>query len=347
MHADTKFAPEITATLTSYQELGDFLQTHKAEEEPCFLEETVPLLSEKEFRLDHSGKNYRFTRPAFFQYCAAMGIPPKFADKIPNDLLHSCMERLVEDDNQKLRLVIRDEDVISMVHKENFILTEPLEFQEAAKPLLDTHQFREANVSDFGTTMLLEPYRDQHFDLPGDDTFNVGMAFSIGYGSGTLRARPYSLRHCCINVAITATERPTSRIVETIGKRKKASAYDRFLNQYNMEEYQSFLKELHTRIESIRDKPLMDGEYRDTFKMMNRLLGKEMSLAIIGVSKDQHAEILEDLKYREDRPIAGQSPFRPVEELPKFDVFNRITALAKNYTGQDRHELQLVGGALV
>ena len=229
MNSTTVFAPELNLSTSDPKEALDFVSQHEAQEIPLFTEAIIHRYDEtaKEFIIEAESHPYRFTQPAYLEFCHQLGIPERFANKIPNDLLIRCVDEMLAASNEKIRLIVRDQNVIARCQRDTYVATNPREFFQAGEVLFQNHLFREASLSDRGTSILFEPLSGQmiqpNVENPSDQ-FNVGIAFGLGFQTGLIEAHPYSLRHVCLNVAITRSEVPKYNLVEKL-KRKGSSKY--------------------------------------------------------------------------------------------------------------------------
>jgi len=352
MTSDTKFAQEINWSTQDIKEARDFLATHEVQEVPVFMEALVHSYDagEKSFRLSAEGQQFRLTRTAYMEFCGTIGIPGKFADRIPNDLLIRCVDEMLDDTNDKVRLLVRDRDVICGVKRDSFIHTNPRDFLSAADGLLNSHQFREANVSDEGTSLLFEPMANQMIApnvVNPDDRYNIGITFQLGYDAGLLEAHPYSLRHVCTNVAVTRSEAPKYRLVEKVRRASLGRYYSRLLENYESDRYVVYTQELSNRIARAINEPLTDWNYVRAFGPTAKLLGKEVALALIGVDEDKHNELMQEIKFKKAREEWRREDSTALDGLALYDVFNSLTAAAKGYSGAERSRLQEIGGELL
>lgn len=351
MHSDTHFAPELSFTTPNQKEAVEFLVTHEAEERPIFTEsiEHHYNAESKEFQIKAENQELRFTRPAYYEFCAQLGIPNRFAERIPNELLLQCVDEMLSDNNLKVRLIVRDKNIVSGCKRDSYIPVNPREFMEAGQMLFDNHLFREASISDHGTSFLFEPLTEQIITPSTqnvDDKFNVGIAFGLGYQTGLVEAHPYSLRHCCINVAITPSETPKYNLVEKVKRKSGARYYDRLLENYTSDRYKTYMAELNNRIAKVINRRMTDHEYVRAFTPLNRMLGKEVSFALIGIDEDRHKEIMAEVAFKKAKDNWDKN-VKELEDLDVFEVFNSITAAAKGYNGLDRVRMQSIGGSLL
>lgn len=352
MHSDTVFSPALNYTSPDLTAVRDFLKVHETEERPCFTEAIKHHYDEaaRRFGIMADGQALAFTREAYLEFCSVLGIPGKFADRIPNDLLTRNVEEMLDDNNQKVRLLIRDGNIVSGVKSDNYVTTNPRSFIEAAEPLLESHLFREASVTDGGTSLLFEPLKEQTIApdvVKPDDRYNIGIAFDLGYKVGIVEARPYSLRHVCTNVAISASDAMKHRLVEKLRRNGSARYYSRLLENYTSEAYKEWMQEVSNRIAKALNEPMTDFGYMATFGSLNKLVGKEVALAIIGVSEDTHDGIILDVNYKKKKGGFSQEDSTAISDLQLYDVFNSVTAAGKGYSGRERVRLQEIGGALL
>lgn len=352
MTSDTKFAQELNKSLTDIQEARDFLTTHETQEVPVFMEALVHSYDagEKSFHLSAEGQRFRLTRTAYMEFCQQIGIPGKFADRIPNDLLIRCVDEMLDSTNDKVRLLVRDKDVICGVKRDSYIGTNPRDFLGAADRLLAGHMFREANISDEGSSLLFEPMSGQMIQPSVEnlnDRYNIGIAFQIGQSGGLLEAHPYSLRHVCTNVAVTRSESTKHQLVEKVRRANVNRYYERLLESYETDRYTVYMQELSNRISRAINEPLTDWNYAQAYGQTAKLLGKEVTLALLGVAEDRHNEIQQEIKTKKLRDKWRREDSTALDELSLYEVFNSVTAAARGYSGLERSRLQEIGGELL
>lgn len=360
MNSDTNFKAPLSFSTTNVDEAANFLVDNKVEELPTFTESITHAYEPetKRFHITVDNEQLDFTRDAYLEFCGLIGIPGAFADRIPNDLLIQCVDEMLSTSNHKVRFLVRNKNIIVGSRRDNFVSVKPTEFLECASDLISNHAFREANIGDQGTALLFEPLKDSEISpTTGNvqDRFSIGVEFMFGmdfFGrakSGLVSAYPYSLRHVCINIAGTTPTNPKWQLVETV-TRKKNGAYDfynRLLENYTGERYQAYLNDITERIEKVAGKNLTDFEYDKTYSRLSRLLGKEVSLAIIGIDEEEHEGIMTDIQYKKKKNTFSKEAATELENLDMFELFNSVTAAAKGYNGIDRSRLQAIGGTLL
>ncbi len=344
MNPDTKFALDLSHSSVDVKEVKDFLEKHRAEPIRVFSEDITHRYDEAEKTpmIQMEGSEFRFTSSAYYQFCQLVGLPTAFAMRIPAGLAQQNMEVLLDgEDSRKIQFMVRDTNVICGAFNTNHIHTEPLTFFDSAAQLLKKQLFREASISDWGTSFLFEPGTDSTIEPVTGDSFNIGMGFQVGFSSGRIQADPYSLRHCCLNIAITASEFPRYRLLEKLKAKPSNLPYSRIIENYEGGIYQHLMKELSERLAAAMSLRMTDETYVNTFNGLQKVVGKEISLHWLDIEKEQHDEIVSNFKLKED----GEAPIDL--EKDQYESFNRITAAAKGYTGMDRIKLQEIGGRLI
>lgn len=350
MTPDTLFQSALRYTTKNLSEGKDFIEARKQHIYSTFASELAIEKVERQFVCSAEGRSLRFTENSFLRFCAAIGIPRGFAIKIPDDLLLKAIDTLLGSSNFKLHFIIRDGNVIGdLLQKAH---AEPLAFLEIADELTKEQQLREMSIGDNGTLLLFEPYSDQTIYPAADDPYNVGAAFHLGCRPGLLEAVPYSMRHACGNIAITRTTNPKNTIAERLmgSSKNKLDYYRRLLERYTPAHYREYKEEIYARLArcSSAEQMLVESQYEEIFKALDKLVGKEIAWAWIDVNEDEHKEILSSIKLKKvQQDSAGLLETPAKEGLTRYDVFNRITAGAAGYDGLERVALQTIGGALI
>ena len=333
-------------------EIVQKLEENKTEDVPLFMEDFQVKYdgTEKAFLGIAEGKERKFTLPAFYGFCNAIGIPAAFVDKIPNPLLDQNIQSLLDDNNQKIRIGTRG-DVIAYTRHDSYVPIKSLEFIDSVRPILPKHLFREGSLHDDGMILELEPLVDISLTPSTTDPmdkFNVGTAFHVGFGSGLVRAMPYSLRHVCLNVAISQPQMARNRLIEKVKKDKSAVPYfERLIENYGGEHYKMWLDEINVKLAKAIESRMTDWTYYNTFRSLNPIVGKEVALSMMHVVEERHQEIMDDVKYRKRKNQFDETHQTELEEEQVYDIFNSITDAAKGYNGIERVQLQTVGGQLL
>lgn len=346
MDPETKFAPALDFTSSDLPTTIEFLERHSVEEIACFTENVVHSSVDKQFMLDIEGQKFTLTEKAYLDFCQNIGIPKAFASKIDSKLLETNVDEMLSFGAKKLRVFVRNKNVICAVKQFSFIRSNPITFLEAGKEIFNNSIFREASISDSGATFLMEPKIGDPL-IPGsiDDKYSMGMAFQIGYSGGRLAAVPYSLRHACLNIALTKPDIIRSRLVERIKAGKPMGYYNRLVDRYTAPLYQEFLFELTKRLSGVITGPMTDILYDRVFSALSKVVGKEISMNWFGVDEDSHVETISLIKLKKSRNEFSEPS--DIKEINKYDLFNHITAAALGYTGDDRVALQEIGGLLL
>ena len=354
MDSATKFSQPLCFTSQDLNEVTQKLEENKTEDIPLFMEDFLVdyLPPDKIFQAKAEGKRHSFTLPAFYDFCGILGIPTPFVDKIPNALLNENIQKLLDDNNQKIRIGVRG-DTIAYTRKDNYVATNALEFLDVARQekLLNTHLFREGSIGDNGVLLQFEPMLDRSLqpvvENP-DDRYNVGTSFCLGFGSGLLQAFPYSFRHVCTNIALSKSYQSKYRLVEKIKKDDGGghAAYVRLLENYSGEFFPAWNDEINIRLAKASDAKLTDWQYYNAYRGLNSLLGKEPTLSILQIDESEHTEIMADVKYRKRKNLFDVD-HQTTLDRGLYDTFNSITAAAKGYSGTDRIQLQTIGGELI
>jgi hypothetical protein len=341
MDLDTKFASSLHQTIFSLDETKSFLSDHQTEEIVGFVEDLVVEETNKEFSVKIDGGPLKFTRDSFFEFCTLLGISRAFAYKIPNDLLLECIVKMLDTSIAKIRFIVRDKDVICQCKKEAFSRLDSVAFIQEADGLLRKNTFREASISDHRVSFLLEPKESPTIRI-ADDPFEVGISFSLGLGEGLITGNPYSLRHCCTNIASSLSKVPRQNLVQKQSQKTQGSIYSRMLENYQGDLYSLYQEELKNRLEECMKAPLLETEYCQAFNGLKPILGQEVALSLLNVDKFQHFEILALAKANTLKNSPAQ-----VEGLNKWDTLSQISAAAKGYLGEERILLQEIGGMLL
>lgn len=342
MDLDTVFKPSLNETIFTLDQTYAFLDKHKTEELASFAEALEVRFNENQFYLVIDNEVFLFTRDSFLDFCTLLGISKTFANKIPNELLLQCIEKMLSTSLVKIRFEVRDKNVIAQCKKEAFSRIDPETFFQEADPVFNRSNFREANIGDNLVTMLVEP-RGKSTIQVANDPFEIGVSFSLGLGKGLLEAQPYSLRHCCTNIASSYSRTPRNNLIQRLSP-KTPGSYNRLVDSFEDKLYDNYKEELSGRIELCMQAPLTEYDYCLVFNNLKPLLGGEVALALLNVDKFRHAEIMSEVKAKH---LRDEKADNPLEDLSKWETWNQVTAAAKGYVGEDRIALQSVGGLLV
>ena len=350
MNPDTKFQAALSFTSSVLPEVQEFLEKHRVKEIPCFSDDIVHALAGESFSIDVEGQRFGFTKEAYLNFCQLIGIPKAFAEKIPTELLLQNVDEMLHFAKKKVKLYVRDGHTICGVEQNSFLYADPADFLEAARKIGSTTTFREGSISDLGSLFLFEPGNQSpmtpNVENQGDQ-FSVGMGFQIGYGSGRLRAEPYSLRHVCTNIAIAPSERPKYRLAERIKSQSKYRFYERLIENYNDSMFQEHLREMDERIRKAITSRMTDLRYATVYPAISKVVGEEVALNWLGLTEDRHAEIQTNIRFKRSRKELDSDHAEELSDIDAYSVFNDVTAAAKGYTGDERAALQFAGGLLL
>jgi hypothetical protein len=342
MDLDTVFKPSLNDTLFTLDETYAFIKKHKTEEVLSFAEELEIRFNENQFYLVIDNEAFLFTRDSFMEFCTLLGISKTFANKIPNDLLLQCIEKMISTSMTKIRFEVRDKNVIAQCKKETFSRIDPHTFFQEADPIFLKSKFREANIGDSLITMLVEPNGKSTIQV-ANDPFEIGIEFRLSLGKSLLEARPYSLRHACTNIASSYSKTPRNNLVQRLSTKTQGS-YNRLIDSCEDKLFDTYKEELSTRIEECMKASMTEFDYCTVFNNLKPLLGVEVALALLNTDKFRHAEIMAEVKAKY---LREETTVVPLEDFSKWDCFNSVTAAGKGYTGEERIFLEEIGGMLV
>lgn len=354
MDSQTKFASCLSYTSSNPEDVVNFVADHKAELVPCFSEDLIHEWDSgsNQFRLKMGQESFELTYPAYLAFVQRLGIPPRFAEKIPNPLLVECVDKMLDDSNLKLQLKIRDKNVICGVHRDKQPIITFDQLFEGTVALTQSHLLREISVGDDEAAIFLEPLQFPCLTPnPNDpqDQYNAGISLKTGGGAGLIELLPYSHRQYCGNVALTSRDQSKTGLVEKLRPGKVDRAYDRLLDNYNHEDnkrYREMAEFLNRALVGIMGKKLQEWEYDSAFTQTRKLLGKEVAFALFGTDPEEHKQLMEEIRFHKSRDEFGPEHNRETR-FDAFEVFDHLTAAAKGYTGVDRITLQAIGGSLL
>lgn len=290
---------------------------------------------------------FLFTHQSLLEFGTVLGIPSAFLSKIPNELAIQNFDALLSENNVKLNIVTRDNNVCSNFYKESILPVEGMPFLEAGEDMLKTHSFHEASFSDGKTSFLFMPR--ENFEInpyQTDDIYSVGLGFHLGYSPNIALSTSWTQRHACGNIAQRPCRYDASVVVEKLKKEARSGNYQRLIERSD-KSYYEYCKNLEiTRLQEISG-ILLDVQYDEVFKSLSGLLGREVAWSLIDVTEEDHKCINANISAKKKRKLFNAQTAEEVLEIPRYEVFNRITAAAKGYSGDARVELQNIGGALL
>lgn len=351
MSPDTLFKSPVSFLSNDLQECQKVLDGAKVDIYPVFTEELSVSQSGNEFKLAMTGKELFFTQYTFFRFCGMLGIPAKFAAKIPNDLLLQSIDTMLSSgENAKLQMVVRNGNVLSNILRDRQVYTDAAPLFEIGDDFTKGYQLREGNITDQGSLFLFEPYADQTIEPVKGDPYNVGYALHFGIEPGLLLTSSYSFRHACGNISIAPIGNRRANVSERLISREKGKLdfYRRYFEKHE-QHYFNHCRERHENsIQSLPSRNLVDVQYEAVYSALNKLAGKEVAWALLEIAAEDHRTISKGIGYKKAR-----DRFRPeyAEEVdPKIELyglFNRVTAAAKGYQGLDRYGMQCAGGLFI
>ena len=351
MNPDTVFQSELNQTTNRLEEVLELTDPAKVEIEPLFTSDVEQVHDPvvKRFGLKFGSRTAYFTKPALCQFLGVIGVPAQFAFKINDTLYKECVDQMLSDNLIKMKLMLRNKDTIAGVYRDSHIFVDCAQFVDELGEVRQTHQFREGSITDRGVGLYFEPLEKQSFApiQNREDLFNVGVSFFLGQRSGLMLGHPYIFRHACSNIGVSVAKDRGSRMVEMIKKESAAgSYYNRMVEHYSAERYTALKTEMQARVEGIHEKKLTDFQYDLVFNSLNRMLGKEVSLALLSMDEKDHKRIYETIQYKKKMNQISLTMQTDLD-IKNFDCFNTITAASKGYQGGERMQLQEIGGLLV
>ncbi len=331
----------------------------KFDQETAFAEGTGVSFeaTSKEFELDQDGARYRFSLEGLLSFCATIGIPRAFAEKVPNSLLVTNINEMLDaSDKTKIKYIRRGPVIVRAMRPTRAWLHPKSVIENAAEGLKE-RGWGSDRVTVMDDGVVLNAYEANpttfRIKLPEqEDTYDVGVGMDYGVGRpGLLVGRFITRNHRCRNIAHLADQGDLRKLCTYERIRStdpKPATYRRFHERCTgPAEYVEALTTMHSRLLS---QPLMDVQYLSLQRSLARVIGKESSLSQFGMDEDSHEVIVQDVKARTlmaELPGAiPREPF-PVRQVQLYKTFNRVTALAHGYHGIDKLHLEQIGGAFL
>lgn len=307
----------------------------------------------QEFEGEFDGRKARFTKSGFLRFCGTVGVPKGFAEKVPNELLLTNVNTLLEGfQAKKLKMIYRNGVVVNAIKPGRCWLPPKTTVEFLRDGLRDRKLVTDRIIiTDDGIVANAYESPTSQFDL-GDDPFDLGIRLDYGYEKqGLLKSGFFSRRHRCLNVAYAIsgkTMRENIRFERIRGTEASSMTFARFHEKFVPAA--DLIVKMRTAHKAIQGMNLMDEEYCDLYRQLSKVVGHEPALGVFQVEEARHEFIVQGVKTRKAAMEFDQSAvFAPmaVEGLELYELFNKLTALGQAYKGTDRLFLEELGGSLL
>lgn len=307
-----------------------------------------------EFEGNFDDRNIRFTKKGLLKFCSCIGVPAGFADKVPNELLITNVMKMLESaEKKKIKMIYRNGVLVSAMKPGRCWLkpNQVLEYMAAGlqQRKLVTNR---VSITDDGIVANAFETPTTKFDLSPDDPFSLGLRLDYGYRKpGLLEGGFFSLRSVCLNTAYaprTKAMRHAIQYERIRGTEINSDSFARFHEKLTAPA--SVIQQLRTAHLALKGLTVLDETYIGLYKHLAKVVGHEPALGIFQVDDARHESILAVVKARqalvESDPDFDPTPQR-IEGMDSYFLFNKITSVAQNYKGEDRLDLEELGGTLL
>lgn len=274
---------------------------------------------------------------AFESLCQLLKIPVPFARSIPPELLLQNLNKLKEENNQRVTLLLSRDTVINVVPNPyhpagNADMLLRLKKEVVPEMALELGDIR---ISDRGMEVSFLKEGVAVEPAPGDITrFGLRVSNSETGWRGA-KAGFYLFRLVCTNGAIVSNNWGTAEwdydyrisrersLQNFIGQIIKLNVdFAKFEDSYNR----------------LLDRELMAVEFVNVRRRMSRIVGNDNADRITRVSKEERNRL--NAEYREGNRMLATG-------VILYDLYNNITDAAKTYPFVQRRALEMLGGSVI
>lgn len=295
-----------------------------------------------------------FSESGFLQLMSTLGMPGPFVKKASNDLLLTCVSKMIESYERKPLTVITRGKTIVGAKRAGLRWYAPEEVLGQAEEAFRERRLETARIDVTNDGVIIDAY-----DTPitkarvKGEEYDLGTRFDYGFSrTGLLAAGPFSRRLACLNIARVVAGGDALRHAYTFQRPRKEDSpldvFGRFHSNYTSPaQFAVVLTALH---EGIVGKQLLDEEYLELSNALIKLIGKEPALAVLMTEPEEHTALVEATRGRLRKNRLG-ARVQPVAlqggNFEKYGAFNRVTAVAKAYKGEVRLGVEEAGGLLL
>jgi hypothetical protein len=290
-------------------------------------------------------------------FCATIGIPRAFAEKVPSALLVTNINEMIDATEKAKIKYIRRGAVIVRAMRPTRAWLHPKSVLENAMEGIKERGWKADRISVMDDGVVLNAYEATpttfRITLPTqEDTYDAGVTMDYGVGRpGLLVGRFCTRNHRCRNIAFLSEVGDLRKMCTYERIRStdpKPATYRRFHERcQSPQDYAGYLMKMHGKLQ---DQPLLDVQYLVLQRALAKVIGKEDALSQFDMDEDMHNVIVQAVKARDliaAQPGGLQEPPIPVRQVKLYQTFNRVTALAHGYHGADKLRLEQIGGAFL
>jgi len=311
-----------------------------------------------DFTLTFNGNRFRLTEKGFEDLCKIVKVPVNFAKIIPADLVVSIIERLKFLHQQTVVPISRDDVIVGIVDPMKWThsrakvrrpqylpITAPQILHLIEKVCKDRDDPLSITIADSGllievtdSSLLIEP-------KPGDVT-QIGFAITASETGGPMpQARGYTLRLICSNGAT---------VPEIFGLIRFNTDWRVNLNR-RLEAFGAGLQTFALDIDCLRNvymrittEPVTDHLFYSLYRQARYIYRntphqEHLVDKALGVRQEQRQQLVSHVRrHQADLRSVSTAPIEPPQatNLLAWDIFNSITAMAREETYQRRVSLE-------
>jgi len=330
-----KLAPEKEVPVESIEEAQDFLESDFRVE--YFQTSVEEIEIHEDGTVTSAGKCWHYT-PTFLESLAKMiKMPLNYAHRIDFDLFKTNFDRRKQQDCCGVKFCISRNTAINVCKADYY----PARTADVIKGLpAKTKQWRlhGIHLGDRGIeiswcdeTVVVKP-------RPGDTILGGVRLSNSETGFRGLKVSLFTLRLACSNGAIISDEQ---RVVRWSYDRRMTytTNVEKFCKELELLEIPQ--TELAERYSRILDKPISDREVVNLWRRIRRIMAPQRVDDILGIQSQERIGLFERVREHKD-PFVSEDT-----NLNAYNIYNRVTAAAKDFSLILRRRLEEIGGDLL
>lgn len=317
---------------------------------------------DEEFRANVEGEQYGLTEKAFDDVCTVLDVPARFARHVPRDLLTIIVDRLADLHQQTVVAVARDDVIVGMVdparwsgarktsrphylpvsNGELLSLTEKVWGARGDRPHI--------TISDIGLSVeVVDPTITVEPSV--GDIIRVGAAVTGSETGGPApSARGYTLRLVCANGATVPTSFGTVHFSTDwrVGHERRVEAFTNAIHGFSLD-----MARIQRAYDGIAEGELTDHQvwtlHRQAAYVFRCQPHAELQAdRVLGVDEDTRKRLVAAVRERQSLLRRGNSSAALPSGLRAWDVYNTVTANARDGGSYRRRvALEALGGDLL